>query len=184
MHTEPTLRTRVVLLAGFAALCASLVALPHGGMASMGEMRLDPATRAHVFVHDHARMVWHGMANMTGQLAALLTLATLVLPYLRRPVATRAHRWIGVAILVLASIHTAIYMNDGSTRGWIPGALAFAFFGAHGATAALKGAFLRAWGPAWWRRLHRGSGWGALALVVEHILLASWHFGLVRWLEG
>lgn len=182
-HASPA-RLRLALLLGFLAVCALALALPHGRMAPMGEMRHDDATGAASFVHDDARMARHGAANAAGSVAVLLTLAGLGLPYLRRGALLRLHRALGVAVLALAAAHMLLYLADGSLRGWLPGLASFAAFAAHGLTGALKARLLRAWGPARWRVLHRGSAWAALGLVAMHILLASWHYGLARYFEG
>ena len=164
-------------------LLALLVALPHGEMAPNGRMVYDPQTRGHEWVHDDARMTTHALANAAGGYAVLLTLVSMALPYLKRPKLHRRHGRIGVAILALAGVHAAMYLAEGSFRGWLPGLLSFAAFAVHGATRVWKARLLRAWGASAWKLTHRGSAWTALALVVEHILVASWHFGLARWFE-
>lgn len=182
-HSTPTRTTRVAIAFAFLSLLALLVALPHGKMAPSGETRWDPVAKKAIFVHDESKFVTRGIANITGQLAVILTLASLGLPYLKRPGLARLHARAGIAILVLAGIHTALFLGEGSLRGWAPGILSFLAFAVHGVTGAFKVHLMRAWGSTWWRLAHRGSAWAALALVIEHILLASWHFGLARWFE-
>ncbi|HVM45082.1 MAG TPA: hypothetical protein VM582_04020 [Candidatus Thermoplasmatota archaeon] len=181
MHAQPTRATAFALAFLMLGLLALLVALPHGRMAPVGEMRFDPATGEHAFVRDEGAMAVRGLANAAGGLAVLLTLASLALPYLRRLSLRRLHARVGVIILVLAALHTLLFLREGSFRGWLPGALSLLAFGLHGATGALRARLARAWGPRWWRFAHHASAWAALALVAEHVLLASWHFGLARW---
>ena len=174
---KPTL---LILVLGLVALA---FALPQGTMAQNGHLVWDPATRTHEWIHDEARMAAHGIANAAGGYAVLLTLASLALPYLKRPKLLRWHSRIGIAIMVLAAIHVAMYLWEGSFRGWLPGMLSFLAFGLHGATGAMKARLARGWGPARWRIVHRGSAWAALLFTLQHIVIASWHFGLARWFE-
>lgn len=179
----PTRTTRVALLFALSGLVTFFVVMPHGDTAAAGESRFDPVTKEHTFEHDQGRMIYRGIANSAGGYAVILTLLSLALPYLKRPMLTRWHARIGIAVLALASIHTAMFLWEGSMRGWAPGVLSLSAFAFHGVTGAWKAAFARAWGAAWWRFAHRGSGWIALLMVAEHIALASWHFGLARWFE-
>lgn len=178
MHAQPTRLTRSAALFALLGLLALAAALPRGEMAPAGRMVGDE------FVHDEGGMLLRGLANAAGTIAVALTLASLWMPYLKRAPMRRWHTRIGVAILALAALHTAMFVVEGSSRGWIPGALSLGAFAAHGLTGALKVRLLRAWGAGWWRLAHHGTAWAALALVAEHILLASWHWGLARWLEG
>lgn len=184
-HVVPS-RLRLAFFLGFLALSAASLLLPHGRMTpmeAMPAMEHDAGSETpHGAGTDHAAhpasMRWHGLANAAGGIAALLTLATLGLPYARRAWLLRLHRHLGVAVLLLAGAHTTIYLGDGSTRGWLPGLLVFVGFAVHGATAALKGPLLRAWGAERWRIVHHGSAWVALGMVAMHVLIASWHDGL------
>jgi hypothetical protein len=183
MYAAPTRTTTLAFTFMLLGLLALAVTLPHGRMAPNGHMEFDPATREHTWVHDEARMALHAGANAAGGYAVILTLLSMAIPYLKRPKLQKWHGRVGVLVLVLAGLHTFLYLAEGSLRGWLPGMLSFLAFGLHGITGALKVHFLRTWGPAWWRFVHRGSAWAALALVAEHILVASWHFGLARWFE-
>lgn len=183
MFAQPTRTTSLALAFAVVGLMMLLVALPHGKMAQNGRMAWDPVTREHTWIHDEGSMALRGLANAAGGYAVILTLASMVIPYLKRPKLHKWHARIGIAILVLAGIHTAMFVVEGSFRGWLPGMLSFLAFGIHGVTGALKVRLLGAWGTGWWKLVHHGSAWAALALVVEHIMLASWHFGLAKWFE-
>lgn len=166
----PTLGFRAAAAAAFVLLVALLVALPQGRMAPAGHME------GNEFVHDEAAMAMRGIANMTGTLATLALVASIWLAY-RGTASRRAHARLGWAILAFAAIHVGLFLWEGSLRGGLPGALSILLFAAHGVTGALKQRIARAWGGAWWCYAHRASAWAAAFMLVEHVLLASWHWG-------
>lgn len=182
MRPSPAARRAALALLLLALLVIPL--LPHGSMRPIGHMETDPATGRKTFVHEPHPL--RAAGSILGQLSGLLLLASLALSFDRprwpRLARARAHVVLGVLILALSLAHAAVLVVDGAFRGWIPGTLSLAAFAAHGLTGALKRRLARAWGPDGWRWSHSTSAWAALALTVEHVLMASWQFGLVRWL--
>lgn len=179
----PTIGFRVAAAALLLLLAALLVVLPHGEMSPSGHVVVR-ADGTHEFEHDESRLIVRGIGNMLGTLATLALAASLALAYLpATPARRRNHARVGWAIMVLSVGHVALMLADGSLRGVAPGSLSLVLFAAHGATGAMKARIARAWGAAWWRYAHRATAWAAVLFLVEHVLLASWHWGLARWFE-
>lgn len=185
-HGAPTRRTFVLFAFALAALLLLALVVPHGRMGPAGHVTVDPVTKRSVFVHEERQL--RGIGTILGQFAFTLLLASVLatypLPWLRSWSPTRrlvTHVLLGGAILLLSVAHALLLALDQSYRGWLPGALSLVSLGAHGIVAALRGPLGRAWGSAWWRFWHHASAWAAFALTVEHVLEASWHFGLAPW---
>lgn len=173
-HDSPRATTRAAAAFVFFGLLALILVLPHGEMAPRGQ---------------GARWM-RTLGSVAGQISMIVLLGSLALArdwplvrHLKPARRVRLHAGIGKMVLALALVHTLLLVARLDLRGWLPGTLALVAFVVHGLANVLRARLVRAWGPGWWRYAHRASAWAALLLSVEHVLMASWHWGLARHFE-
>lgn len=161
--------------------------LPHGENAPTRVTIIDPEGGTARVDHDFDGL---GLAGaIAGQLSFLALFASLALTrgaLRRRMRRAMAHLWhlrLGRIVLGLSLLHTVLLLVNMDHRGWLSGTIALAALAGHGATSALKRRWLPLWGTPKWRAVNAATAWTAILFSVEHLLVASYDWGLAGTFE-
>ena len=169
---------RILFPSAAVVLLAVVAALPQGDNPGAGSFVVNPETGEGTFVHDFspAELIAFALGIISGYLLFLSPLLAFrrVLSWLV-PIAwhRQAHRWIGLAVLVLALAHGILFPLVGFRRGWLSGVVALLLLAAHGVSGIAKVRMSRRFGGEAWRYLHLATAWSAFVFALFHSFLSG-----------
>lgn len=169
---------RIVFPTAIVFVLAIVAALPQGNNPGAGDFVFNAETGKGEFVHDLSapEVTAIALGIVSGYLLFLSPLLAFprVLAWLV-PMAwhRQAHRWLGLAILVLALAHGVLLPIVGFRRGWLSGIVALLLLAAHGVSGISKVRMSRRFGSDAWRYVHHATAWSAFAFALFHSFLSG-----------